>query len=287
MKFKRILSLFLFPHFTSLFEPFAKNFVSLIKELKENLRDRLLTSTYSVGNNINEYRFLELSNHYDLIAILHYFNLPNSVDNGLKARNMSYIEEHIDTLLKDGVQPSKLLLRLPFDSPVIITMPDNDLSKYNRSVDYNTICDLLSRKNGTKWQKSFNDAVGLAVAWNKNAKEGEENAIVFECSRSVANKLRYALKRGLGGVVTGLLNEDDVLGECGFEADTWEDFKPKEGVILNFPKRNKTSKFALINTLNEAVEVVLDEIRQDPSNSTKNTVYFMLLVGGLLAFLVV
>lgn len=97
---------------------------------------------------------------------------------------------------------------------------------------------------------------------------------VIDSSRSIANKVRFAMKRGLTGVAMDFLDFDDVFGKCGIDNDTFEDFKPIEGVTLKFPKRTDPT-FLLLRTVNEAIDVTMDEIKQEliicPTTTTATT----------------
>lgn len=83
------------------------------------------------------------------------------------------------------------------------------------------------------------------------------------------------------------MDEDDIRGKCGVDADTWDDFKVADGVVLNIPKRNE-STFPLLKTINEAITLTLDEMQQQ-TNLMNNTnvshlsriVNVPLLVGGI------
>lgn len=57
------------------------------------------------------------------------------------------------------------------------------------------------------------------------------------------------------------VNDDDFLGRCGLDTNTFEDFKASEEVIFNIPNRTN-AKLPLLKTVNEAVILTLDEIQQ-------------------------
>lgn len=83
--------------------------------------------------------------------------------------------------------------------------------------------------------------------------------VILESSRSIANKVRFAVKRGLAGVAAVHMQFDDYLGVCAKNDDTFVDFQPAESAILNIPQRND-STFPLLCTINEAIDLTLDEI---------------------------
>lgn len=266
----------------SILQPFIKYFISLISGLKDRLSDHTLTSTYTIGSDIKAYHFPELSKFYDLVTILHSYNKVNSTSDALKARDFNYITKNIDTLISMGVPASKIVLGLPYDSPKFITTLSTSESRFSELVDYNTICRLLSSNNGKNWHKSFDSDAGLAIAQSKQYLNDEIYSIVFESSRSIANKLRFAMKQGLSGAMTDLIHKDDIHGKCeGFDSDIWSDFKPVYG--WEIPERND-STLPLLKSINEAIEVTLDEMHKDElvetnsDNLTKVVYTFLFIV---------
>lgn len=177
------------------------------------------------------------------------------------AYSFSKFTENFDDLLRifnthQQIERYKIVVGFDFDGPEFIT--SNDATKLNGFVDYNTICGLLSTEN---WQNSIDDKSGVAIAKCKTNERNEEISIVFESSRFIANAIKYAMNRNFGGAMTGLLQKDCVRGKCDFDANTWADFKPAAGINLNIPQRND-STFPLLKTINEAIEVTLDESYQ-------------------------
>lgn len=195
----------------------------------------------------------------DFSAIFHLYPHLKDTKEALKAYSFSNLTESFDDLLRIDThlqtERYKIVVGFEFDAPEFIT--SNDDTKFNGFVDYNTICGLLSNEN---WQKSFDGESGLAIAKCKKDEEGEEISIVFESSRSIVNAMKYALSRDFGGAMTGLLQKDNVQGK-GFDADTWDDFEPGAGIQLNIPQRNDPT-FSLLKTINDAIDVTLDESYQ-------------------------
>lgn len=226
------------------------------------------------------YEFTILSKYYDFISFAHQY-LVDSMDIAVKLRTISSLKQQVDSLIKDGMPPNKIVVEFSYLSPRFIT--HNGATKFDTLNFFTRVCELLSN-DGLKWDKSFDKETAMATAKSKNVEEGKEHVLIFENSRAIVNKVRAVLKQKVAGIKTGILYRDDVLGKCGFESDTWEDFKPSKGVMLSIPKRNNTD-FALTRTLSEAIEVTLDEIKQDPSHSTRSTVSAIILVGGILACL--
>lgn len=261
---------------------FIAKLKSLFKGLKSKLREsnRLFTSSCEILpdsdiDNINESGIFKVP---DFIALFNsYSNVKNERD-AINARSFTNVTEYIDDLFRifnshDEIEQYKIIIGFPLDSPEFITKENE--SKLSRFVDYNTICGLLSTEN---WQKSFDDECGLAIAKSQTNEHGENTLIVFESSRSIANKMNYAMSRSLGGAMISLLHKDDIDGKCGFEADTWTDFKPKNGKTINIPKRND-SRLTLLRTINESYKIYAEKKNQ--SNSSYNKFNAMVLFIGI------
>lgn len=179
-----------------------------------------------------------------------------SIDAAKKVLNTENVEHNVMKLIAAGVPPSKIIIDLPlkgatFDMNIIYG------SNFDEFIGYSEICAKLLNDKSSQWQRSYLNKSDVAILENHN----ESRAIVIECSRSIANKIRFAMKLGLGGVLTGPVNMDDYEGKCIEDADTFADFQPDEGIILHIPQRNSMI-FPLIRTINEAIKVTLDEKRQ-------------------------
>lgn len=261
--------------------------MKLLNDLQRKLNEtsHLLTSSYIVGNgsDISESDFPALIDACDFVAIFHgYLNVNNAFD-AYKARQKALIEEFFDNILKNiNSMSHKILIGLPFASPECVLNPKAFLYKM---IGYNVVCDIITKRNNSRLDRDFKP-IDLAYTLQFDSKTKINSEIVFECSRSIANKIRFAMKRRLGGTMISSLHDDDVDGKCGFEVDTWHDFKSSKTVTLHIPVRNNTT-FTLLRTINEAINVTLDEIQQDTSHSTRHLVSGMVLVSGFLAYLLV
>lgn len=252
------ISLFIFRD-----ENFISNLKSLFHGLSVKLKEsnRLFTSSCDVlqGSDIELIKLSSLFKIADFNTVFNSYSHVNNEKDALEARSFSTITEYNDDLLRifnthQQIERYKIVIGFPFDSPQFIRM-DND-TKLNRFVDYNTICELLSNED---WEKSFDNESGLSIARSKMNEKGEELSVVFESSRSIANVMRYAVKREFGGAMISLLHKDDVHGKCGFEEDTWTDFNADKGISLNISKRSDPT-YPLLKTVNEAIEVTLDAL---------------------------
>lgn len=103
-----------------------------------------------------------------------------------------------------------------------------------------------------------------AEAFAKVKTINETRVVTYDSPRSIANKVRYAVQKGIGGVMVWSVDTDDFQGNCddALNADRFSDFRTKPKVKLSFPKLiSKT--YPLLRTLNDAIVLSLDEIAQE------------------------
>lgn len=131
----------------------------------------------------------------------------------LKGQGILNVEYTIDYLIKLGASPTKIVMGLPFYGRTFVTKLDgnfgdvsNDVgfqgpyTRENGFMGYNEICVLLSdRMSG--WKRSYDDETSQAVAKFKDEETGETRVAVFDSSRSIANKMKFAMSRNLGGAM--------------------------------------------------------------------------------------
>lgn len=69
------------------------------------------------------------------------------------------------------------------------------------------------------------------------------------------------------------IDTDDFQGECdnGMNFDTFSDYRPKPKVNLKIPKRTEKN-YPLLRTLNEAIEITLDEMTQEINLDISNQI---------------
>lgn len=171
--------------------------------------------------------------------------------------NTKNVEMNVKKLIAAGIPADKITIELPlkgaeFDMNIVYGI------NFIKFIGYNDTCKKLLEDEAANWQGSYIDNSDLAILQNDNISQ----AIVFESSRSIANKIRFAVKLGLAGAITGPIYLDDYNGDCIIDADTFGDFQPAPGITLHIPQR-KSQSFGLIRTINEAIEITLDEIRQE------------------------
>lgn len=244
----------------------------------------LLTSTFiAVNKKIAENLDIpSLSENFDRLHFLQRYNFvetwPGSyrVEDVLKLRNMSNLEETIDGLIELGVPPAKIVLGLQFVGlsfhAVLDLAPKS--ATFRRTMSYDEVCRTLSNAKNAEWQKFYDDEVGLAIAkdesksWRGILKS--TNVVIYESSRSIANKIRFAVDRKLGGAMAFPIDMDDFRGNCGIEEEAFTDFEL--GAKFNIPNRHNTSN-SLLRTIHYAFEVAPFATVQSRSPN-KDKVYF-------------
>lgn len=226
------------------------------------------------------YDIQQLSKYLDFLHIMCYdyggaWDKRVTANAPLKSSDMMNVEYTVDYLIKLGAPPAKIILGLPLYGRTFITNhndgnfddPSNDygfqgnFTRENGFMGYNEVCLLLSNPQ-SGWKRSWDAATNEGVARWKNAATGETRVVVYDSTRSIANKIRFAMKRKLGGSMVWSVDTDDFHGDCDIDEDTYSDFKPAAGINLIFPKRYNAN-YPLLRTINEATVIALDEITQE------------------------
>lgn len=184
------------------------------------------------------------------------------------------VETTIKHLIKLGASPSKIVMGVPFYGRTFITNFDGNygdastdiafqgpFTRENGFLGYNEICALLSNRT-TKWTTSWDSATSQGIARHRDETTGVTKVVVYDSTRSIAKKMRFAMEYKLGGVMTWSIDTDDFLGDCDVEQETFDDFGNTAGVKLTLPKR-VNSNYPLLRTINEGIIIALDEIDQE------------------------
>lgn len=259
-----------------------ENFVQLVKELRTDFKKYNLLLTSAIGaakNTIDQAYSVKLLSHYlDYMHIMTYdyggtwdkkitANAPLHSDDALN------VEFTIDYLLKMGASPQKIVLGIPFYGRTFITKLEgnfgdasNDIgfmgpyTRENGFMGYNEVCDILSNRT-SQWTKSYDTNTQQGIAKYRD-EAGETKVVVYDSARSVAVKTRFAMRKELAGAMVWSVDTDDFLGECDTEYDTYDDFGGTVGVKLAIPRR-VNANYPLLRTINEAIIISLNEIRQE------------------------
>lgn len=255
-----------FFYFNSKIRPIEFNkivsFVSALRSVFDE-SDLIVTATVLLPghSNFNMYNLSGLSKSVDFINFV--FNYQKTAgeyrfSDAIKSLEMSTDQDRIEKLITSGVAAEKIVLGVHLTGPAFATArseKDND-AKYSQTFSYGPI-NKAQKYQPENWSKSVSPS-GVSIVRKTDGLK--RFAVVLENGQSVANKVRFAVKRGLAGIAPVYLSSDDVKGECGFDDDTFSDFKSDDGENLTIPERSDLT-FPLLRTINIAIDVTLGEIR--------------------------
>lgn len=192
----------------------------------------------------------------------------------LKSDDFLNVEFTIDYLIKMGASPSKIVMGLPFYGRTFITELDGNFgdassdvgfqgpyTRENGFMGYNELCALLSNP-ASGWTKSYDVGTQQGVARHHDVDSGETKVAIYDSTRSIAIKTRFAMRHNLAGAMVWSVDTDDFMGDCDIEQGTYAEFGNVAGVLIAIPKRVNTN-YPLLRTINEAIIISLDEIRQE------------------------
>lgn len=258
-----------------------ENFVTFVQELRSEFDKHklILTSAFGASQKIvNEaYDVSSLAKLFDYMHIMCYdyggswdkkvgWNSPLTDSTNL---NVKLSIEHFLTL---GAPASKLVLGVPFYGRTFVAQGSGNYAdptdnkgfpgpytRENGFMGYNEICE--ARMNSS-WKSAWDEQSSQAILRLPVPINGTTNVVTYDSTRSIANKMRYAVQQKLAGAMVWSIDTDDFRGLCDLEDDTYKDFKTPMGIVLQIPKRVK-SKYPLLTTLNEALMISLDELQQE------------------------
>lgn len=137
-------------------------------------------------------------------------------------------------------------------------------TRENGFLGYNEICSELSNRS-LNWTRTFDEATNQAIIKLRDEDKQETKVVTYDDSRAMANKMRYAVEKSLGGIMVWSIDTDDFLGECQVDSsltETFVDFGKAPGVQLSIPKRI-SGNYPLLRTINEGLILAEDEIDQE------------------------
>jgi chitinase len=125
------------------------------------------------------------------------------------------------------------------------------------------------KNESQEWESNW--YVDASEALARKFVNGEAHAVTYDNARSIANKVRYAIKMGLQGVMVWTVDTDDFRGDCDITLteDRFSDFRTAPNVKLTIPKYTGKN-YPLLRTLNEAISLTLSEIRQETKETDKD-----------------
>lgn len=254
---------------------FSEKILLLVKDLRNKFErhNLLLSSTFIALDKpiADAIKVAELSQHLDLLHVVPKYSYietwPGSfrVEDVLKERSNSNIEESINSLIESGISPAKLILGMDFLGllfhSVLYLSPKT--ATFRRAMGYNDICRLLSNSKQAEWTRTYDEDSGLAVAKDElDSWRGilrPTNVVLFESGRSIANKVKFAANTNLAGAMAFPIDMDDFRGIFGIDEDTFVDFNI--GAAVNMPNRHNATQ-PLLKIINYAFDLSMYEKTQ-------------------------
>jgi len=260
-----------------------KNFVSLVKELKTEYQKHGLLLTSAIGaakSTIDSaYDVPEVSKYLDFLHVMCYdyggaWDKRVTANAPLKNDGVLSIEYTIEYLMQLGAPASKIVLGLPFYGRTFVSelegklgdSADNEgfsgpLTNEKGFMGYNEICVALQNTTNS-WMTEWHEDSSEMVARYKNSLTNKGHTVTYDTTRSIANKMKFIVRKGLAGAMCWSIDTDDFKGDCPEELDTYTDFGQYPGVKLKIPDPTK-GRFKLLTTINDALIVADDEWNQE------------------------
>lgn len=238
-----------------------ENFVTLVKELKEAFEPRgyILTAALGAGKDTmdNAYDLPKLSKYLDFIHMMCYDYHgtwdgvvgANAPLKGLAGDDFLSVKYTINYMISHGVSPYKLVLGLPmYGRNFVLRNPDvkqidfgltsaketgfqGPFTKENGFMGYNEICMELNKASST-WTTHWHEETSTPYL------RDNDRVISYDNARSIAIKVRTAIKNGLGGLMVWSIDTDDFNGNCQVKEDPWIDFTIRYEKMKNEPIMN-------------------------------------------------
>lgn len=193
-----------------------------------------------------------------------HFQLPHDQQTGslqdvLRPHDIHDLYYIIDQIVKLGVPSTKILMDIRFQGLHLdIHFESTLIYEISRS-EYCSSAFICIQSLYKNYSLTYHSESGVGLAMNMEMNHG----YLFESSRVIANKMRFAMRNSLGGAVIDGVELDDPHGLCNFENDTYDDYKSViPEATLNIPTRTNAYPF-FTNTVNEAIIVALDQIDQE------------------------
>ncbi|XP_053686725.1 probable chitinase 2 [Sabethes cyaneus] len=259
-----------------------ENFVSLVKELSQQFKKHnlLLTSAIGAGKDTidSAYDIKTLSKYLDFLHIMCYdyngsWNRKIGPNAPLQSRDVLNVEYTIEHLMALGAPSSKIVMGLPFYGRTFVTPSkrakigdDSDDKGFagpstneNGFMGYNEVCEAL-KENPEGWNVVWDPTASEAIATMLDG--NMTKVVIYDSTRSMANKVRFAIRQNLAGLMIWSVDTDDFNGVCEPENDTFADFGDQAGVKLNIPPSIQ-DKYKLLRTVNDAIIIATDELNQE------------------------
>jgi chitinase len=216
-------------------------------------RDWIVRSAYDLE---------EVAKHVDAINMIT-FDYSSSWDQKIgypAALKTSFQDDDIDTAINSfidqKVPKNKMIMGIFFQAQTFKTYTDGYIGdeceqegfpgpiiQSSVLVGFNEICRMQNQK---QWTYEFDKVASQMIGRFKE--NGTTHVAVFDTPRSVANKVKYAMEKGLLGVWAWSIDTDDFRGECTIDSTTYADFGGSS------PKLSNEREFSLLRTMNDVMK---------------------------------
>lgn len=232
----------------------------LVKNLQKSFAksDLLLTSTFFasvdfiaksksssvIANASANFNFAKFSMHHNFFHLMPVnYKKYYTINETIYELHIQNVKQKVNDLIDAGVPAAKIVLGVTFGGPLF------NSAKFQKILNYNIICEKLT---SAEIKRNYSNVSALTIL---AANEGQTNeTIIFEGSRSIANRMRFVVERGLAGAAVITMDMDCFRGNCLLDNDTFEDFDRDVNVWSG-----NYSVFPLIKTVNNAIVFALNE----------------------------
>lgn len=257
------------------------NFPLLLRDIKTvfERQNLYLTAMVRVWYDVvvSAYDLRSIAKHVDRILMLT-FDMAGYWDNKigfsapLKGVDEKNVESSVEFFASEGVQPSKMVIGLPFYGRTFVSRNEGNIGNPSESTSfggpyyletgflgYNEICRL---KKEQRLETRFDDTASQAVS--KFVKDGKTQVVTYDTPRSVANKMKFVVDKNLAGAWIWFVSSDDLHGDCETDTTTFADYP--SGTATD--QKTRPRDFPLLRTVNEALEILMSEkVGQKNTNS--------------------
>lgn len=101
----------------------------------------------------------------------------------------------------------------------------------------------MELRNTTNWKQYWDEESKTPFAVNG------EKIITFDNEMSIYEKIKFAMEKGLAGIMVWSVDTDDFQGDCSAVSD-----------------KNSYTNFPLMRSINKAIETIQDDIRRNQEN---------------------
>lgn len=187
--------------------------------LKEKFNEAKLLVTITIPISIRfDYRIYDFDGLSSVVDFINFdFDYLRSeaayrIGDAMEALDFSTDRERVEKLVEAGVWTGKIVMGLHLTGPAFLTTStgkDED-AQYYRPYAYGSIC-KAQIDSPNNWNISYAPSGQTIMRKIGGAKKF---SLVLENKETIANKVEFAVKRGLGGIAPFHIFSDDASGEC-------------------------------------------------------------------------